>query len=420
MKNLFKKIIREFHERGLPGIQTRELNVPIDSGKIVSIIGPRRAGKTYFLYQIASHIDDITDIVYINFEDERFSMKKNDLQFIIEAYLELYPDKKYPYLLFDEIQEIEGWDQFVRRIYDTFSKRIFLTGSSAKLLSREIATSLRGRTVTYELYPLSFREFLSFKYLRKSQIITTREQSKTVNAFEQYLQRGGFPEVISFDQDLMERIIKDYSSVMLLRDIIDRYRLRNSIAVNSFFDRCLGNYAKEISITKLFNELKSLGVKITRESLYEFIKYFEEAFIVFPLTGISEKLNKKEIKKVYIIDHVLSNVMKYKYFENHGRNLENIVYIELRRSEKPVYFHRNKGECDFIVKEKNDVTSAIQVCYTLTRENEKREVLGLTEAMDKFGLNNGMILTFNQENQLSVKGKNINILPVWKWIVEQR
>lgn len=418
MKELFKKIIKEFHEKGIPQIKNRNIDIALNSKKIVTIIGPRRAGKTYLLYQLAKQIKDITDIVYINFEDERYTIKKEHLQQIMDAYLELYPDKKKPYFFFDEIQEINDWEKFVRRTYDTISKKIFLTGSSAKLLSKEIATTLRGRTITYELYPLSFKEYLEFKEISSKMPITTKEQAKVRHEFNNYLVVGGYPETVFFEDELRERTIKDYSAVMLLRDVIDRYQLRNSLAVSSFYDRCITNYSKELSINKLFNEMKSIGIRITRETLYEFARYFEEAFIVFPLTSYTQNISKKEIKKIYLIDHAIANLSKFRFSENNGRNLENIVFIELRRKELDVYTFKSRGECDFIVKEKGKITKAIQVCYELNNNNKTRELSGLKEAMKRFKLKKGTILTYDQEDIIKTKNETIIIKPIWKWLIQ--
>src|SRR3989338_6978371 len=169
MKELIKTLIADFHKRGIPPFKKRDADIPLHSGKIITIIGPRRAGKTYTLFQLMATIPDMTNILYINFEDERLKIKAEELNLIIEAYFELYPDKNERdiYLFFDEIQEIKQWEKFVRRVYDTITTRIFITGSSSTLLSKEIATSLRGRTVSYEIYPLSFHEFLNFKGVEK-------------------------------------------------------------------------------------------------------------------------------------------------------------------------------------------------------------------------------------------------------------
>ena len=416
MRELFKRIIKDFHQREFLEFTKRELDIPIDSKKIISIIGPRRAGKTYFLYQTISQIPDITDVLYINFEDDRFTIKKEDLQEITNAYFELYPNKKTFYLFLDEIQEIQGWEQFVRRVYDTLTKNIYITGSSAKLLSKEIGTSLRGRAITYELYPLSFKEFLVHTNTSQNNI-STREQANIKNKFNTYFETGGFPEITFFNEELQHKTLQSYSSVMLLRDIIERYELRNSVAIQAFFERSLRSFAKEISIKKIYDSLKSQGVAITRESIYDFIKYFEEAFVLLPLQQHSNK-SLPDLKKIYLIDHGFTQLKKYYLSENNGRKLENMVFLELKRREQEIYYHKKKHECDFVIKQGINITQAIQVCYELNEETKQRELRGLIEACKEHKLKEGLILTHNQEDIITQQDITIDIKPVWKWLLE--
>ena len=216
MKELLKTIISDFHIRGLPEFIEREVDIPQNTGKIISIIGPRRAGKTYLMYQLMSKIPDLTNVIYINFEDERLELDSKKLNLIIEAYLELYPDKKESelFFFFDEIQEINDWEKFVRRIYDTVNRKIFITGSSAKLLSKEIATSLRGRTISYEILPLSFSEYLRFKNLEPD-TYSTKGKAKILSALGEYMSSGGFPEIVNLQKDIQKKTLTNYFEVML-------------------------------------------------------------------------------------------------------------------------------------------------------------------------------------------------------------
>ena len=261
MKNIIKNIISDFHKRQNPKYIGRKQNIPIDSNKIITIIGARRSGKTYFLYQLMDKLPptvDRSEIIYINFEDERLNLKAEDLNLILESYYELYPAKKKPlYFFFDEIQNIQNWEKFVRRIYDTISKNIFITGSSSKLLSKEIATSLRGRSISYEIYPLMFDEYLKFKDIDAADVSSTKNKAKIVNAFSQYLYSGGFPETINFNKDLRLKTLQSYLDVMIYRDIIERYEVKNPIALKYFIKKSLSNVSNYLSVNKLFNELKS-------------------------------------------------------------------------------------------------------------------------------------------------------------------
>jgi len=366
MKDLLKTIIKDFHARGIPEHTKRDLNIPLNTGKIVSIIGPRRAGKTYLMYQLISKIPDITNVIYINFEDERLERTAKNLNLIIEAYFELFPDKKESdlYFFFDEIQEIEDWEKFVRRIYDTISKRIFITGSSAKLLSKEIATSLRGRTLSYEVLPLSFNEYLRFSGIEPD-IHATKGKAKTITALKEYMSRGGFPEIVNSPQDILKKTLTNYFEVMLYRDIVERYQINNTLPLKLFVKRLLGNISKEFTVNKLFNNLKSEGVKISKDTLYNFLEYSEDSYLLISVNNFSESKEKQIIKKIYSIDVGLSLQFSFALSKDLGRILENIILLELKRRGKDVYYFKDAAECDFIIREKERIVDAIQVCYEL-------------------------------------------------------
>ncbi|MFT4305084.1 MAG: ATP-binding protein, partial [Candidatus Woesearchaeota archaeon] len=346
MKEKFKELISDFQENPLPSFKKREINIPLNSGKIISIIGPRRSGKSHLMYQLISKLDK-KKVVYINFEDERFNITTKDLDSILKAYYELYPENKEIYFFFDEIQEVQNWEKFVRRIYDTVSKNIFLTGSSAKLLSKEIATSLRGRTITFEVFPLSFKEFLKFKEVEIN-IYSSRGSSRLINNFRDYMHCGGFPEVINFNNLIWNKTIQQYFNVMLYKDIIERYKVANTTVLKLFLKKLFSNVSKEFSINKIYNEFKSHNYKIGKEYLYDFLDYSEDSYMLFVLEEYSNKLNLRSFKKIYSVDIALSKINSYAFDKDLGRLLENIVFIELKRRNKEIYYHRDKHECDFV------------------------------------------------------------------------
>ncbi len=414
MKDILKTIIKDFHLTGVPQTIQRNLSLPLDSGKIITVIGPRRAGKTYLMYQLISTIPDITNSIYINFEDERLQLAAQDLQSIFDAYFELYPDKnnKDIYLFFDEIQEVPGWEKFVRRAYDTITRRIFITGSSAKMLSKELATALRGRSINYEVYPLSFKEFLHFKGIEED-LVSTRGKAKVSATLQEYMQRGGFPETVDMDEDTYTRTIQNYFDVMLYRDIIERHDINNPLPVKELLKRLVAQSAREFSGNKMFNELKSKGLKISKDSVYVYLDYFEDAFIIFPVHNYAESVRKQTSKKIYAIDTGLSRMLSFSLDSDFGRLLENIVYLELRRRGKLVFYHNNNGECDFVIKEKNKITQALQVCYKLTDDNRERETKGLKDAMKRFGLRKGTIITLDHKETAG----EISIIQAQEWLL---
>ncbi|MEJ5352670.1 MAG: ATP-binding protein [Melioribacteraceae bacterium] len=423
MKDIIKTIIKDFHQSELPNFKERNLTIPLNSNKIISIIGSRRTGKTYYLYQIISELLKTVDkenILYINFEDERLNLKSEDLRLIIDAYYELYPEKKDSlYIFFDEVQTIPNWEKFVRRLYDTVTKNIIITGSSSKLLSKEIASSLRGRAIWYELFPLSFSEYLHFLNIDSSDIYSSRNKAKIIKAFSNYLYNGGFPEVVFYDSQLRLKTLQTYLDVMIYRDIIEKYDVKNSLSLRYFIRKCLSNISNTISVNKLFNELKSLGIKISKDTIYDYINYVNDCYLLFIVSIYSESINVQQTneKKLYCIDTGLVNSVSFKFSQNTGRMLENVVFMQLRSKGEQVYYHKKKAECDFLVHKDDKICAAYQVTTEINKSNWDREVKGLLEALDIYQLNEGYILTLDQSNDYKEEGKSIKVRPVWKWIL---
>lgn len=415
MKNLIKNIIADFHYNGAKKFRKRDYTIPLNSRKIITLIGPRRSGKTFMLYQLMEKIEDITDIIYINFEDERLKFSPHNFQQIVDAYFEMYPNKAEEniYFFFDEIQEVTGWEKFVRRIYDSISQKIFLTGSSAKLLSREIATSLRGRTISYEIFPLSFKEYLQFNVV-PAEIYSTKGKAKCLAYLEKYLFTSSFPETIGMDKMVFEKTLRTYLDVMLYRDVIERYNVSNFLILKYLMHTLLANTGNEYSVNKIFNNFKSQGLSISKDSLYKYVNYLHDAYILFSVNNFTESIAKTTSRKTYTIDQGLSSMVSFTLSKDKGRLLESIVFLELRRRYEEIFYFKNRAECDFIIKEKNKITHCFQVCYEINENNKKREVAGLKEAMERFGLKNGKILTWDFEKTEN----NIQYIPAYKWLLE--
>jgi hypothetical protein len=247
--------LKDFHAATLPPVNPRDYQIPIASGKIITLIGARRSGKSFLLYQLLQQIIVQTpkqQIIFLNFEDERLEIQSSELDLVIQAYLELYPqfqDLSQCYFFFDEIQNISGWEKFVRRIYDTISKNIFITGSNAKMLSSEIATALRDRSLSYTIYPLSFKESLQFQSINPD-LQTTKGRALLYHALEKYLHEGGFPELVLLpNQELQRKTLQEYYQVMLFRYLVERYQITNLIALKFFLKRL---YAFDINKDKTF------------------------------------------------------------------------------------------------------------------------------------------------------------------------
>ncbi len=422
-KEQLKQIIRDFHLNDSFDVKTRTLQPPIDTKKIITLIGVRRCGKTSILYDMINKLSntiDKTKILFLNFEDERLELEVDELDFILQSFSELYPnqDLKECYFFFDEIQNITGWEKFIRRVYDTISKNIFVTGSNSKLLSSDIATSLRGRTLSYEVYPLSFSEYLSFKDIQVD-LYSSKSLAHIKNALATFLQDGSFPETLFLEEQYRNQTLQEYFNVLLYKDLAERYGISNTVALKFFLKRIIASTTKQISINKIYNELKSSGIKIGKNTLYDFLDYVQNIYLAMTLYKYDKSLVNKELgeKKIYSIDIGLNNATEFKFSDNIGKSLENAVFLELKRDYKEIFYYRDlSSECDFIVSQKNTITQAIQVTYDMSSEDTRnREIQGLINACKNFNLKNGVIVTYDSEDEITEDEIKIELIPFYKW-----
>ena len=425
-KDITKNLITDFQEKGIPSARPRLLEIPVNSKKIVALTGVRRSGKTFQLYNVIRKLIKqkigLSNILYFNFEDERIDKDTFILNDIIESYQELYPDINTGscYFLFDEIQNINGWEKFVRRIYEQVSKNIFITGSNSKMLSREIATSLRGRSINYEIYPLNFKEYLNFLDIEIN-FNSTKSNSAMVNAFEKFLSGGGFPELISVDSGIKNKVLQEYFNVMIFRDLIERYGITQTEILKYFCKRVIGNSSKEFSVNKIYNEIKSQGYKISKDTIYEFQNYVESVYLAFFIPRYSHSIVKQEFsrKKVYSIDNGLAASIDIFFMKNKGTALENLIFLELIKSGKKVFYYSNNYECDFLLAENEKISDAIQVCFdTGDADTKKREERGLLTVCREFKLKKGLILTIYGEEKYTIDGITIEIVPAYKYVLK--
>lgn len=424
-KDIVKSLIREFHYRLLPDFIEREGRIPANLDKIITIIGPRRSGKTYRLYQIAADIlnhQKKQTLVFLNFEDERLDLEAKDLDIIIQAYRELYPEQEISKctFFFDEIQNITGWEKFIRRIYDTVSRHIYLTGSNAKMLSSEIATSLRGRSISFTILPLSFKEYLRFKKITYDPYIP-EVQAQVYNALDTYIEGGGFPELVHLrDEGVRNKILQEYYQVMLFRDLVEHYQIKNIIALKYFLKRLFSSTTKELSVNRIFNDLKSANIKIGKNTLYSFLDFTESIFLTNTLHKFSSKLPVREFgeRKIYVVDTGLLNALVYKFTEDRGKAVEQIVYWELKRRFDQILFIKNGFECDFVtMSASGHARNLIQVCIDLSDPlTRKREIKGLLAACKKLDLNKGTIISYDEQEEFTTDGVHISVNPLVRFL----
>jgi uncharacterized protein len=417
---ILRQLIQDFHADSLPLYRGRDLSIPLNTEKIITLVGPRRAGKTSELFNLMQALLEQgvskEHICYLSCEDERFEHSVNELGDLLEVYQALYPslDLSTCYFFFDEIQLFDKWDRFIRRLHDKISKHIFLTGSNAKLLSKEIATELRGRALSYSVLPLSFSEYCAFQEINTTQR-SSQNSAVLQNALEQYLRFGGFPELLQYEPALKISILQEYFNVMFYRDLVERFEVKNVSLLKFFIKRLMSCATKEFSINKIYNDLKSSGYKISKDSLYNFADNCEAIYLALPVKKYSPSIIHQELteKKVYVIDNGLFNAINPKFSDDNGKLMEQAVYHQLLHHGAEVYFHKQKYECDFLVKEGMDITRAIQVTYDLSDpDTRQREIRGLVEACQAYELTEGEIITTREKEIINVEGIQITCIPL--------
>jgi predicted AAA+ superfamily ATPase len=376
----------------------------------IVISGLRRSGKSTLLKQIRRNFYQDRLVYYFNFEDERLiDFQVEDFNLLYETFIEISGDGRV--FFFDEIQNVKGWELFVRRMYDRNFKFV-ITGSNSSLLSRELGTKLTGRYIGLELYPFSFREFLKFKNISFSNEPLTEERGFIKAAFNEYLEKGGIPEYLRFENS---ELLKTLYENILYKDILVRYRLEDEKALRELALYLFSNYTSEINYSKL---QKMLGLG-SPNTVKNYIGYLENSYMIFLLSKYDFSL-KKQIytsKKVYAIDSGFINLISFKFSQDIGKLLENVVFLELKRRGLELYYHRDKQECDFIITENERATTAIQVSLTLNN-NKDREFRALLEAMDTYRMDSGLILTEAEEFEENIQGKKVVVKPIWKWLLE--
>jgi hypothetical protein len=391
----------------------RELNVDkyITTSQIVILTGIRRSGKSSMLSLLKEKMNlSDAEFCYFNFDDERVISNISILENLHNLHIEIYGNE--PVLFFDEIQNVENWEKFVNRMYEKGAK-IFVTGSNAKLLSSEIATSLTGRNKQIELFPFSFNEYL--RYHKKSYSLnqlTSKDKALLISDFNSYFETGGFPLVVKENDT---ELINSYFQDILYRDIISRYRLSQVDEIKQIGLYFASNIGKLFSYSTL---QKISGIK-SLSSIKDYLFYYEQSYLFFYLKKFDYSVTKQIMnpKKVYTIDSGVIHRLGFNFSANKGRVLENVVYIELLRRGKEVFYHSAKNECDFVIKQGLHITEAIQVTWQLDITNYDREINGLQESLETYGLEKGTLIYMNESGPNLDIPENIELIPVWKWLL---
>ena len=379
-KESIKAIIQQFVEQPLPSISHRAMAIPTESGKVVTLIGARRTGKTFMMFQTMQDLlrsgVGRRQILYLNFEDDRlFPVDTSELDLILTAHRELFPDaaEARRYVFFDELQNVPEWERYVRRIHDTENVSIFLTGSSSSLLQKEMSTAMRGRSITYEVFPLSFAEFIIWRQITYVPY-SPDSAARVANAFHDYLEWGGFPEVVLAEPSLKMLILQEYASLMLHRDLIERYHVRNERLMHLMLKFCAEHTASLVSINKLFNDFTSQGLKTGKASLYDYMTMLEDSFIVFscPKFDPSSRRQLQAPSKIHLLDPGLCRAFRPFPERDIGHRFETVIYLHERRKRRDIFHYRNGFEIDLCW---NEGAEFINVAWeTDTPETLRREL----------------------------------------------
>ena len=408
MEKVLATLVEEFRN-SLPSTEESVLRDHsfTEAPKMIDVaIGIRRSGKTYLIYQKIRELlkagISYDQILFVNFEDDRLlPMDQKSLGKLLDAFYTMFPDNhdRECYLFLDEIQNVENWPLVIRRFFDSKKVRIYLTGSSAKLLSKEIATSLRGRSISTEVFPYSFKEYCSAhdKVVPKAPF-GKKTIDQFLKSFKDYMLVGGFPAVQGLHANERRTVLQSYVDAVVFRDIIERYKVRETSLIKYLIKSLIKNVACPFTISKFYKDIKSQGVKVGKDTLYQYLDYIEDAFLAFRVPLFSESVRKKQLRpqKIYIVDNGLAYVNQLSISKNYGNMFENQVYLDLRRDGKKVsYYLTEKGgyEIDFVVENQDGSLELQQVVYdTSDLKTLEREQRALKQAKEELGIE-GRIIT---------------------------
>lgn len=409
----------------------RDNPLPINEKRIVTVPGVRRCGKTSKMEMVVNRLlsegIDQSRILWVSFDDERlFSMKADELNLIIEAYTEMYPDMPMSdvYMFFDEIQLIDGWEYFVMRLFKHYTRNIYISGSNATMLSSELKSALRGWPDEQETYPLSFGEFCRFAEIATDSF-RENDLAKLKNAFFEYNVGGGFPEVVLTDGLLKRtKILQGYFDTMLLRDMAEHYGISNTEVLRYFLKRMMVNLTKPTSIRSIYNDIKSQGLKVSKDDLYQWATWACNIFMFLRIPNYSRSLSKIEssMPKYYCIDNGLRDAVILPHSDDLGKKLENTVFLHLYRNRTPldrIFYYQGRGECDFVIQRGSDIIELIQVTWNMDDEStRRREIAGILEANKETGCHNLTIITLDTAENISTPdGLTIRVIPAWRYIL---
>ncbi len=420
-KEQLKYIYTEAEERSLPRTIPRDVQVPLGSGKVVVLTGIRRSGKTSLLFEAINRLlaEGVgrERIVYLNLEDDRiYPAVASELDAILQAHAELHPELagEKRYLFLDEVQAVEGWERFVRRVYDGGDWEIYLTGSSSRLLRKDIASPMRGRSLHLEVFPLNFREFLRFREV-EVKAKSRASEAKVVQCLEEYLEVGGFPEVVLAKGEWREAILQEYADLILYKDLIEGFGIGNTHVLKLLLKQCMGHPAGFFSPNKFYSTLRSMGVRVGKDTLYTYLAHLEEAFVVFPVEkwDRSQRVRSMNPTKIYVIDTGLAG--RFSVTPDRGKRLENVVFHHLHRQKRELYYLANGHEVDLASADDSPKTAWNVTWSVHDPETRERETQSLDWARTRYPGIHTAIVCHETPDAWSHASK---LIPAWRLLYE--
>jgi len=405
--------------KGMDRPEYTQLLGSIEIKEITIITGIRRSGKSTLMYQMIDNLlkrkIDPKQILFVNLEDKKLT--EDNLEDIYESYREILNQDKKAYIFLDEIHKRKGWESWIRKKYDLKTNdKFIISGSCSYLLRKEYSTLLTGRNLTFEVFPLSFNEFLLFNNIKidkqnlKKGILLIKTKRAVLRYLEEYLNLGGFPEVLFKPKDFKIKILEQYFDDILFKDIVDRYNLNSQKAKDLavFF---MTNFTSLMSLRSLRNSLK-----LSYDTIKDYLSYYTEAFLFFSVDHFSYSFKEQKTlpSKIYCIDNGLRNAVSFKFSKDDGKLAENLVFVELKRRDKYVYYWKNKNEVDFIIKNKDNKLTAINVSYS--DDAKEREMNGLKELKKKYDKTEELIII---TKDLEKEENGIKFIPLWKWLLKE-
>ena len=423
--------MREFYEFGIPeDVRPRDVDYLEKRNSATVVTGMRRTGKTYATYQRMRALVDsgipLERIVHVNFDDDRLKgLKLEHLRLVGDVHAEMFPDaaKERCWYFLDELQDIKGWELYARRLLDSHKVQLCLTGSSSKMLSGEIATQMRGRSIDVEVFPLSFAEFIRFNSLAKtvpSAPYSARAAGALRHAMKRYLDEGGFPDVQGDDYRIRVRTLQGYVDAVLYRDVIERHEVPSVQALRYTLEYIKSNFAHKISTRAISGTLKALGISDNREYISDYLDWLEQAYLIYRVPVRTDSLSVRRMNpdKFYLVDTGLARAVTPKSDESRGWLLENLVFLSLRRGDNKIeYFNTKKGEeIDFLVTD--NVTKKqrlVQVAWEMSSpDTEARELSAIKAARSEIKVDDCTVVTWDDEREAD----GVKVVPAWKWCLE--